>query len=53
MDQGWWCIGSANFTSRGQTRNIEAGVLIEDPEFAKHFTLQWEELIRDGLVRPC
>ncbi|MDP3215990.1 MAG: DISARM system phospholipase D-like protein DrmC, partial [Deltaproteobacteria bacterium] len=34
-------VGSANFTDRGQSRNIEAGVLVEDARFA-------EELARQG-----
>lgn len=44
-------ITSANFTDRGQTRNIEAGVLIDDPDFATSLVAQWERLIAAGLVR--
>jgi phosphatidylserine/phosphatidylglycerophosphate/cardiolipin synthase-like enzyme len=43
-------ISSANFTQRGQERNIEAGVLIEDSEFAEHLSMQWLGLIESGAV---
>jgi phosphatidylserine/phosphatidylglycerophosphate/cardiolipin synthase-like enzyme len=44
-------ITSANFTERGQTRNIETGVLIEDRPFAEELGAQWRLLITAGLVR--
>jgi phosphatidylserine/phosphatidylglycerophosphate/cardiolipin synthase-like enzyme len=44
-------ITSANFTDRGQTRNIEAGVLIEDGAFAEEVSAQWRLLITADLVR--
>lgn len=44
-------ITSANFTDRGQTRNIEVGVLIDDPTFAEQLLTQWRGLIANGLVR--
>ncbi len=43
-------ITSANFTDRGQTRNIEAGVLIEDPRFAAELGAQWRQLVSERLV---
>jgi phosphatidylserine/phosphatidylglycerophosphate/cardiolipin synthase-like enzyme len=43
-------ITSANFTDRGQTRNIEAGVLIEDAGFASELAAQWRQLVSEGLV---
>jgi phosphatidylserine/phosphatidylglycerophosphate/cardiolipin synthase-like enzyme len=43
-------ITSANFTDRGQTRNIEAGVLVEDPAFAGELSGQWRQLVSEGLV---
>lgn len=43
-------VTSANFTDRGQTRNIEAGVLIEDPGFASRLAGQWRGLVEAGLV---
>lgn len=44
-------ITSANFTSRAQTRNIEAGVLIEDPRFASELAGHWRQLVSEGLVK--
>jgi phosphatidylserine/phosphatidylglycerophosphate/cardiolipin synthase-like enzyme len=44
-------ITSANFTDRGQTRNIEAGVLIEDRAFSEELAAQWRQLVSEGLVR--
>jgi phosphatidylserine/phosphatidylglycerophosphate/cardiolipin synthase-like enzyme len=44
-------VTSANFTDRGQTRNIEAGVLIEDVELSMQLVRQWRSLIEEGLVR--
>ena len=44
-------ITSANFTDRGQTRNIEAGVLIEGAAFAGELAAQWRQLVSEGLVR--
>jgi hypothetical protein len=43
-------ITSANFTDRGQTRNLEAGVLIDDEGFAIGLARQWRSLIEAGLV---
>jgi len=43
-------VSSANFTERGQERNIEVGVLIEDRAFAEFLTAQWLGLIDSGLV---
>ena len=45
-------ISSANFTNRGQTRNIEVGVLIEDPRFASELLAQWNSLIQRNLLKP-
>lgn len=44
-------ITSANFTDRGQTRNIEAGVLIEDKAFSEELAGHWRQLVSEGLVR--
>jgi phosphatidylserine/phosphatidylglycerophosphate/cardiolipin synthase-like enzyme len=44
-------ITSANFTDRGQERNIEAGVLIEDPVFAGELGGHWRQLVSAGLVK--
>lgn len=43
-------LSSANFTSRGQERNIEAGVLLHDPTFASQLERQWLGLIKADLV---
>ena len=43
-------ITSANFTDRGQTRNIELGVLIEDPDFASRVAAQWRSLAEAGVL---
>jgi phosphatidylserine/phosphatidylglycerophosphate/cardiolipin synthase-like enzyme len=44
-------VTSANFTDRGQTRNIELGVRIEDPAFAGQIAAQWRGLISTGAVK--
>lgn len=46
-------VTSANFTDRGQARNIEAGVLIEDEEFSRKLTAQWRTLVSHRLVERC
>lgn len=51
VDMRLTLVGSANFTERGQERNIETGVLIEDPGFAQGMVAQWRRLIGAGLVR--
>lgn len=43
-------ITSANFTDRGQTRNFEAGVAIEDRAFATVLERQWGNLVEAGVV---
>lgn len=43
-------LTSANFTDRGQTRNIEAGVLIEDKIFSQELAGHWRQLIAEGMV---
>jgi phosphatidylserine/phosphatidylglycerophosphate/cardiolipin synthase-like enzyme len=43
-------VSSANFTQRGQERNIEVGVLIEEPSFASYLAGQWIGLIDAGIV---
>jgi phosphatidylserine/phosphatidylglycerophosphate/cardiolipin synthase-like enzyme len=44
-------VSSANFTQRGQERNIEVGVLIADPSFASYLAGQWLALIDAGIAR--
>ncbi len=42
-------VGSANFTDRAQSRNIEAGVLVEDARFAEELARQFHEAVGAGL----
>lgn len=53
IDEASVLIGSANFTNRGQTRNIEAGALIHDVAFAKALVTQFRSLIDGGYIRSA
>lgn len=44
-------VTSANLTEAAQDRNIEAGVLLDDPVFARSLRKQFESLIDRGYVR--
>jgi phosphatidylserine/phosphatidylglycerophosphate/cardiolipin synthase-like enzyme len=50
VDHEQTLITSANFTERGQERNIEVGVLIRDKGFANALERQWFNLIRAKAV---
>lgn len=50
IDHEYTLVTSANFTSRGQTRNVEAGVAIEDRQFAASLERQWLNLVDAGVV---
>src|SRR5690606_37988214 len=50
VDERWSFVTSANFTDRGQTRNIELGVLIEDPAFAEQIVTHWRALMNTGYL---
>ncbi|WP_437720598.1 DISARM system phospholipase D-like protein DrmC [Sorangium sp. So ce861] len=50
IDHEYTLITSANFTDRGQTRNIEAGVTIEDRGFAASLERQWLNLVDAGVL---
>jgi hypothetical protein len=52
VDGRYSLVSSANFTERGLSRNIEAGVLIEDPAFARRLGEQWLALADSGQMRP-
>ncbi len=52
VDRRWALVSSANFTDRGLTRNLEAGVLIEDTTFARRLSEQWLALIDSGQMKP-
>ncbi|MCB9591140.1 MAG: phospholipase [Sandaracinaceae bacterium] len=43
-------VSSANFTKQGQERNIEVGVLLQDPAFARHLAQQWMSLVNGGFA---
>jgi phosphatidylserine/phosphatidylglycerophosphate/cardiolipin synthase-like enzyme len=51
VDERWSLVGSANFTSRGQERNIEVGALIEDAGFARAVVSQFRSAIAAGVFR--
>lgn len=44
-------VTSANFTDRGQTRNIEVGVLVRDPSFARSLSSQWLGLVQANVLK--
>ena len=50
IDHEYTLITSANFTDRGQTRNLEAGVAIEDRRFAASLERQWLNLVDAEVV---
>lgn len=43
-------VSSANFTYQAHERNIEVGVLLDDPSFARFLAAQWNGLVEAGLV---
>lgn len=53
VDDRFSLITSANFTNRGHNRNIEAGVLIDDPTFATEFATHWRNLVALGIFRQA
>lgn len=44
-------VTSANFTEAAQERNIEAGVLLQSPAFARSLRAQFETLIQRGALK--
>lgn len=50
VDERKALVTSANFTDRGQTRNLEMGVLVDDPAFGSRLVQQWRGLIEAGLL---
>ena len=52
IDQRRALVGSANFTDRGQHRNVEVGALIDDRRFARALLAQWNALMARGALRP-
>lgn len=53
VDERRALVTSANFTDRGQTRNMEVGALIEGDRFAQAFAGQWRRLTEAGLLVRC
>ncbi len=51
VDDARALVTSANFTDRGQTRNIEVGVRVDDPVFASELSAQWRLLVSAGIVK--
>jgi phosphatidylserine/phosphatidylglycerophosphate/cardiolipin synthase-like enzyme len=51
VDEKLTLITSANFTNRGQTRNVEVGVLLDDSEFARTLTAQWFQAVAEGVFQ--
>lgn len=47
VDSHTTLVTSANFTERGQNRNIEVGALVEDKTFAKRLAAQWYGLVSE------
>jgi hypothetical protein len=45
-------VGSANFTDRGQSRNIEVGARIEDASFARAVVAQFRAATHAGVFEP-
>jgi len=43
-------VGGMDLSRGGQARNIEMGVLIDDPGLATRLVHQWRGLIESGLV---
>lgn len=46
-------VGSANFTERARSRNIEVGALLEDEAFAEALLFQWRAVMAQGFVVPA
>ena len=51
VDRRWALVGSANFTNRGQHRNLEVGILVDDPDFAGRLSEQWLGLLSSGQMQ--
>lgn len=49
VDDRWALVGSANFTDRGQTRNVEVGALVDDAIFAREVLRQFHAARDAGL----
>ncbi len=52
IDDRWALVTSANFTEAAQDRNIEAGLLLDDPHLARTLRAQFDSLIDAGGLKP-
>jgi len=52
VDETHVMVGSANFTQRGHSRNLEVGVRLEDPALAAALTQQLERLVHNKDFLP-
>jgi phosphatidylserine/phosphatidylglycerophosphate/cardiolipin synthase-like enzyme len=52
VDRRWWLLTSANFTDRGQYRNLELGLLLEDARLAEGVLAHFEAMKRQGVFVP-
>jgi phosphatidylserine/phosphatidylglycerophosphate/cardiolipin synthase-like enzyme len=50
IDEEKALVTSANFTVAAQIRNIEAGVFVGDPKFARSLVRQFDALVSSGLL---
>lgn len=53
VDQRQVLVGSANLTDRGQTRNVELGVRLEDPMLASRIYAHWMGALAAGKFSFC
>ena len=51
VDETTTLITSANFTDRGQSRNIEVGVLLQGSRLAKQMITQFRAAARGGFFK--
>ncbi len=52
VDERWLFVSSANLTEAAQERNIEAGLLLDDPSLAARMRRQLDRLVEDGTLVP-
>ena len=45
-------VSSANFTEAAQLKNIEVGVIIKSPHFARHLSQHFDALAAEGFLKP-
>lgn len=52
IDETQVFLTSANFTQAGQQRNLEAGLLLDNPTLARDLTAQFDALVRTAALLP-